>query len=56
MTPSHDPAGAAFDVAAAREKIVDAALPHVPFDGWTHDVLRQAAADAGYDPVTALRV
>ena len=45
-----------FDHETAREKIVAAALPHVPFDGWTPEVLRTAAADAGYDPVTALRV
>jgi ubiquinone biosynthesis protein COQ9 len=49
-----DPAG--FDHEAARAAIVLAALGHVPFDGWTHDTLRLAAKDAGYDPVTALRV
>jgi ubiquinone biosynthesis protein COQ9 len=47
---------ATFDRERAREKIIDAALPHVPFDGWTPDVLRQAAVEAGFDPVTALRV
>jgi ubiquinone biosynthesis protein COQ9 len=45
-----------LDRDGAREKIIDAALPHVPFDGWTPDVLRQAAVEAGFDPVTALRV
>ena len=30
--------------------ILDAVLPHVPFDGWTEKSLRQAAADAGLDP------
>lgn len=49
-----DPSG--FDRDRAREAIVTAALSHVPFDGWTHDTLRLAAKDAGYDPVTALRV
>jgi ubiquinone biosynthesis protein COQ9 len=53
MTPN---ANEAFDRNAAREKIIDAALPHVPFDGWTPDVLRQAASEAGFDPLTALRV
>src|SRR5215469_3997678 len=47
---------ASFDHEAAREAIVAAALPHVPFDGWTLETLRRAAADAGYDPLTALRV
>jgi ubiquinone biosynthesis protein COQ9 len=47
---------AGFDYERAREAIVAAALSHVPFDGWTHDTLRLAARDAGYDPVTALRV
>ena len=46
----------AFDHETAREKIIAAALPNVPFDGWTPEVLRRAAADAGYDPLTALRV
>jgi len=45
-----------FDHETAREKIIAAALPNVPFDGWTPAVLRRAAADAGYDPLTALRV
>jgi ubiquinone biosynthesis protein COQ9 len=39
-----------------RERIVEAALPHVPFDGWTPETLRLAAQDAGYEPVMALRV
>jgi ubiquinone biosynthesis protein COQ9 len=46
----------AFDHTTAREDIIAAALPNVPFDGWTPEALRQAAAAAGYDPVTALRV
>lgn len=52
-TPS-DPAG--FDYEQAREAIIAAALPNVPFDGWTPETLRRAAADAGHDPLTALRV
>lgn len=48
--------GPAFDHARAREEIIAAALPNVPFDGWTPETLRQAAAAAGYDPLTALRV
>ncbi|HTY70470.1 MAG TPA: COQ9 family protein [Alphaproteobacteria bacterium] len=45
-----------FDHEQAREAIIAAALPNVPFDGWTLETLRRAAADAGYDPLTALRV
>jgi len=47
---------AGFDREAVRERIVEAALPHVPFDGWTPETLRLAAQDAGYEPVMALRV
>ena len=45
-----------FDRDAVREKIIEAALPHVPFDGWTMETLRRAAQDAGHEPVMALRV
>jgi ubiquinone biosynthesis protein COQ9 len=45
-----------FDRDAVREAIIDAALPHVPFDGWTQTTLQQGAADAGHDKVMALRV
>ena len=45
-----------FDHERARVEIIAAALPNVPFDGWTAETLRRAAADAGYDPLTALRV
>jgi ubiquinone biosynthesis protein COQ9 len=45
-----------FDRDAVREAIIDAALPHVPFDGWTQATLQQGAADAGHDKVMALRV
>lgn len=46
----------AFDRDLARDRIVEAALAHAPFDGWTAATLAQAAQDAGYDPATALRV
>jgi ubiquinone biosynthesis protein COQ9 len=46
----------AFDREAAAETILQAAIVHVPFDGWTLDVLQRAAEEAGYDRVTALRV
>jgi len=53
---AHPAASPSFDHDRAREQIIAAALPHVPFDGWTLETLRRAAADAGYDPLTALRV
>ncbi|MFZ5962484.1 COQ9 family protein [Thalassococcus sp. BH17M4-6] len=34
-------------------KILDAAMMHVPFDGWSETTFRAAAADAGVDPVVA---
>lgn len=32
-----------------RDRVLDAALMHVPFDGWSDHTLRAAAADAGVD-------
>jgi ubiquinone biosynthesis protein COQ9 len=39
----------------ARERILDAALAHVAFDGWGRAALAAGAADAGYDADTARR-
>ena len=36
-------------LAEERRKILDAALPHVPFDGWSLATIRLAAKYAGYD-------
>src|SRR5262245_47860650 len=47
---------AGLDLDEARRAILEAALPHVPFDGWTQATLNAAAADAGLDATTALRV
>ncbi|GIX11070.1 COQ9 family protein [Elioraea sp.] len=33
-----------------RDRAVEAALPHVPLDGWTRKALRAGLADAGFDP------
>jgi ubiquinone biosynthesis protein COQ9 len=30
-----------------RDRIIEAALPHVPFDGWTTRAMRRGAQDAG---------
>jgi ubiquinone biosynthesis protein COQ9 len=37
-------------LAAVREAVIAAALPHVPFDGWTDRMLAHAVEDAGADP------
>ena len=35
------------------DRIVEAMLPHVPFDGWTTKALTAGLADAGFDPSAA---
>ena len=35
------------------DRFLDAALPHVPFDGWTEATFRKAARDAAVDPAEA---
>ena len=37
-----------------RERLLEVALGHVPFDGWTDSSLRRAAADLGLTPADAL--
>ena len=37
-------------IATAKRAVIDAALPHVVFDGWTDRTLARAAEDAGVDP------
>jgi ubiquinone biosynthesis protein COQ9 len=44
------------DDAALKAAIVDAALPHVPFDGFTDKVLETAAKEAGADKDTLKRL
>ncbi len=39
--------------ADTREKLLDAALNHVPFDGWSQATLDAACADTGIDPQEA---
>jgi ubiquinone biosynthesis protein COQ9 len=38
-----------YDRDQDREKLVQAIMPHVPFDGWTETALTAGAADAGID-------
>lgn len=40
---------------AERDRLLDAVLPHVPFDGWTQTALRAAVRDLGLDMATAQR-
>jgi ubiquinone biosynthesis protein COQ9 len=35
---------------AAKDAVLDAALPHVPFDGWSETSLRAAVTDSGVTP------
>ncbi len=42
-----------MDMDTTRGKILEAILPHIAFDGWTHTALRAAAADAGIDEIQA---
>jgi ubiquinone biosynthesis protein COQ9 len=36
-----------------RDRVLDAALPHVAFDGWSAATLKAAVADSGVDPALA---
>ncbi|MBA3908518.1 MAG: COQ9 family protein [Rhodobacter sp.] len=37
----------------SKDRVLDAALAHVPFDGWSEKTLRAAAAEAGVDAALA---
>jgi ubiquinone biosynthesis protein COQ9 len=43
-----------YDWQADRDRLVDAILPHVPFDGWSDAAFTAGAADAGIDLPRAL--
>ncbi len=43
------------DLDPMRRRLLTAALPHVPFDGWTGAMLLRAAAEAGIAPGLAAR-
>jgi ubiquinone biosynthesis protein COQ9 len=56
--PDDTPGAAGTDTAAGtatemRMRLMQAALPHVPFDGWSEATFRAAARDAGIDLVLA---
>ena len=44
----------AYDWQADRDRLADAIMPHVPFDGWTDAAFRAGAADCGIDLPRAL--
>jgi len=43
------------ETAKLRDALIEAALPHVPFDGWTATALRRGAEDAGLDAAQAAK-
>src|SRR5690606_35833787 len=45
--------GAAAARERLRERLLEATLDHVPFDGWTHAALKAGARDAGIAPAMA---
>lgn len=51
-TTAQDPQA---DIEAMRGKLLDAALPHAAFDGWTEQTLRRAADDAEMSPLDVYR-
>jgi len=48
--------GTEIDHDAVRRAILEAALAHVPFDGWTQLSLNGGARDAGFDETMVVRV
>jgi ubiquinone biosynthesis protein COQ9 len=54
MTTNHDTENSDTDREILRDRLLDAALTHVPFDGWTAAVLNAAARDIGVAHALAL--
>jgi len=48
-----DPQTDTDGLAGIRDRLLDAALPHVPFDGWTQATFDAALADSDVDPALA---
>lgn len=56
MTETETPDAGAHTPETIRDALLDAILPHVPFDGWSEPAFRAAVADvagAGIDPALA---
>ncbi|WP_417518357.1 COQ9 family protein [Minwuia sp.] len=47
--------GSTDEIGDLRAQLLDAALPHATFDGWTESTLRHAVRDAGLEPLDAYR-
>ena len=45
-----------MDLNEARDRLLLATLPHVPFEGWSNRALREAATDLGMDPTMPERL
>lgn len=55
-TQPKDPVDAMMnDPAALRDAVLDAAMSHIPFDGWTREAAIRGAEDAGLDAAAAMR-
>ena len=52
-TPPASPALADMTLDELKPHLVEAMLPHVPFDGWTHQAVDAAASDLGLVPAMA---
>ena len=44
------------DLEAGRDRLIEAALPHVPFDGWSQAALERGAQDLGHAKEEAIRL
>ena len=55
MTDDQQPYDRDADLRPVRDRLLEAALPHVAFDGWTDALMDQAARDAGVDAATLYR-
>ena len=42
-------------IAQLRLQLLEATLPHIPFDGWTVEALERAASDLGLDDLSVIR-
>jgi ubiquinone biosynthesis protein COQ9 len=55
MSYSTESIQGASETRKLRDTVLDGALPHIPFDGWSESALAQGAADAGLAPEEASR-
>jgi ubiquinone biosynthesis protein COQ9 len=55
MSYSTEASQSAAEIRKLRDIVLDAALPHIPFDGWTDAALAQGAVEAGLAPEEASR-